>query len=360
LQRIFVTDCEGPISRNDNAYELVAKFVPDGGKLFSIISKYDDVLADVLKREGYNAGDTLKLVLPFLKAYGVTDQQMREFSAQNLLLISGTKETLRHIAGLADAYIVSTSYEHYIHALCDFVSFPFENTFCTRLSLDNYHLTSLQTALLKAIGREIVDMSMINIPDDAETLGDFSAGDQDTIRRLDEFFWKEIPAIGAGRIFADVSAVGGEQKAEAVRAIVKKYNLPLSSVMYVGDSITDVQAFQLVRQSGGLAVSFNGNGYAIRSAEVSVMSENNVVTAVLADVFLNQGKEAAVQLVKNWNLHALKDSKASPVVLERLFDVFPAALPKVVTVTAKNMDALSKESSEFRKKVRGEAVGKLG
>ncbi len=94
VKRVFLSDCEGPISKNDNAYEATTHFVPDGDKLFSVISKYDDVLADIVKKPGYNAGDTLKLILPFLKAYGVTDKALREFSAQNLLLIAGSRETL--------------------------------------------------------------------------------------------------------------------------------------------------------------------------------------------------------------------------------------------------------------------------
>jgi hypothetical protein len=40
--------------------------------------------------------------------------------------------------------------------------------------------------------------------------------------------------------------------------------------------------------------------------------------------------------------------------------LYPKALPKVQIVTAKNMEMLVKESSEFRKKVRGEAIGRLG
>ncbi len=31
--RIFVSDCEGPISKNDNAFELTASFVQDGDML---------------------------------------------------------------------------------------------------------------------------------------------------------------------------------------------------------------------------------------------------------------------------------------------------------------------------------------
>ncbi len=69
MKRIFVSDCEGPISKNDNAFELAAHFIPEGEKLFTNISKYDDVLADVLQKPGYTAGSTLKLILPFFKAY---------------------------------------------------------------------------------------------------------------------------------------------------------------------------------------------------------------------------------------------------------------------------------------------------
>ena len=141
MKRVFISDCEGPISKNDNAFELTASFVPNGDRVFSLISKYDDVLADVLKKPGYNPGDTLKLILPFLKAFDVTDEQMRGFSAENLVLIADSKESLKHIHNLSEAFIVSTSYEHYIQALCGALMFPFENTFCTRLVFDKYGLS---------------------------------------------------------------------------------------------------------------------------------------------------------------------------------------------------------------------------
>lgn len=43
MKRIFISDCEGPISKNDNAFELSSNFIPNGDKLFTNISKYDDV-----------------------------------------------------------------------------------------------------------------------------------------------------------------------------------------------------------------------------------------------------------------------------------------------------------------------------
>jgi len=360
LKRIFVSDCEGPISKNDNAFELTARFIPDGDKLFSIISKYDDVLADIVKIPGYNAGDTLKLILPFLKAFNVADKKMQEFSEQTLLLIAGTRETLRHIQNLADAFIVSTSYEHYIKALCNAVDFPFENTYCNKLNLDKYKLLASEKVKLKALAREVSQMEMITIPQHARALDDLSERDEETVKRLDQIFWEDLAAVSCGKMFSEVNTVGGGQKAEAIRDAAAKLKVPLSGVMYVGDSITDVEALKLVRDNGGLAISFNGNKYAVREAEVAVLSENNMVTAVLADIFLKYGKAEVLKLVENWDIQFLKTSKVNTSILAPFLAFYPNALPKVQIVTSQNLESLTKVSSEFRKQVRGEAVGKLG
>ena len=92
----FITDCEGPISKNDNALELATNFLPEGEKFFTQLSRYDDFLA-LTGREGYKAGDTLRLVLPFLKAYGTRDKKIVEYSRKNILLMPGAKETLRFV-----------------------------------------------------------------------------------------------------------------------------------------------------------------------------------------------------------------------------------------------------------------------
>src|SRR5680860_898070 len=118
MRRIFISDCEGPISKNDNAFEITKNFIPKGDSFFALISKYDDVLADILNKPGYNAGNTLKLILPFLLAYDVTDEQIEDFSAQHLLLITESKLTLSFIQKIVPAFIVSTSYEQYIRELC--------------------------------------------------------------------------------------------------------------------------------------------------------------------------------------------------------------------------------------------------
>ena len=360
MKRIFVSDCEGPISKNDNAFELATHFIPNGDKLFANISKYDDVLADVLEKPGYSAGSTLKLILPFLKAYGVSDRQMEDFSAKNIILIANSKNTLHHVQAIANSFIVSTSYEHYIKALCKALDFPNENTYCTQVSLDKYAITQQERKRLKELAEEIVQMRLVDIPPASKTIDTFSRSDQAIIQRLDEIFWGELPKMSVGKMLTDVVTVGGGQKAEAIKDAAKSLNADLEDVMYVGDSITDVEAFKLVRANGGLTVSFNGNSYAVKNAEVAVLSENNVVTAVIADLFCRFGKEKTMTALCSWSYEALQKSGVNDALLRQLSDLYPDCLPKVQIVTAENMDSLVKESSEFRKKVRGVAIGRLG
>jgi energy-converting hydrogenase A subunit R len=360
VKRVFVSDCEGPISKNDNAFELTSYFVPDGDKLFTVVSRYDDVLAEVVRKTGYEAGGTLKLVLPFLKAYGVRDEKMRKFSAEHLVCIPGIKDTLQHVRGLAPAFIVSASYEHYLRALCEVLEFPFENTYCTRVCLDKYGIRENEKEELKQIAGEIARMPVFEFPSDAESLDDLPREDQETVRRLDEIFWKKIAEMEIGRIYCEVNPEGGGEKAEAIKDIVDRLGVAVADVMYVGDSITDDEAFRLVERKGGLTVSFNGNQYAVRNAEIAVLSENSIVTAAVADVFLRFGKPEALNLVKNWNRKALEKSSVSQALLDRLFKLYPNRLPKVKIITDQNMEALAKESSRFRNKVRGEAIGRLG
>ncbi len=113
-------------------------------------------------------------------------------------------------------------------------------------------------------------------------------------------------------------------------------------------------------KTADLTVSFNGNGYAVKNAEVAVLSESNIVTAVIADLFCRFGKEKAVDALEAWSIEGLNKSGVDKGLLGHLSILYPDRLPKAKIVTAQNMESLVKESSEFRKKVRGVAIGRLG
>lgn len=358
MKKVLISDCEGPISKNDNAFELTAHYVPYGERFFTVVSRYDDVLAYVLKRQGYKAGDTLKLILPFLRAYGVTDRKMREFSAKSLILIPKAREMLHHTRALAHTFIVSTSYEHYIKALCQAVEFPFRNTYCTKLKISKYHITRDEKKRLIELAKEIAQMPIIEIPENAKSLEDFPKEHRRAVLRLDEIFWKEIANMESGKFLHEVNPVGGAEKAEAIRDAVKKVGAKLADVVYIGDSITDVEAFKLVKENGGLAVSFNGNRYAVENAEVAILSNHCMPTAIITELFIRLGKERTLKIVENWSFEALRKAEISSTSIESLLKL--GNLPKVKIITKENIEALAVESSEFRKKVRGEAIGRLG
>ena len=46
----YITDCEGPLTLNDNAYEIAQHFLKKGGQLFKILSLYDDYLVELIKK----------------------------------------------------------------------------------------------------------------------------------------------------------------------------------------------------------------------------------------------------------------------------------------------------------------------
>ena len=357
--RVFVTDCEGPISKNDNAFELMSRIVPNGDCLFPLISRYDDVLADIVKKPCYKAGDTLRLILPFLRAYGATNKLFRDYSSQNVLLVPGADETLRFVNSLMSSFIVSTSYEQYIFSLCDIIEFPKENVYCTKLDIDKYHLPEGEITKIKTITKELTTKPMIEIPDSAVSLDSFPKESQETIARLDELFWHELIGTQAGKMIKEVNPVGGYEKANAVKDIAKKTGADLSDIIYVGDSITDVDSFRLVKSAGGLTVSFNGNRYAVREAEIAVMSHHTYITTVLAEVFNRFGKQKILDLTDNWSLDHVK-SFCSPSLLDKLTRFVLEKPFRIEKITSSNMEKLASESSAFRKTVRGEAVGKLG
>lgn len=357
---VFISDCEGPISKNDNAFELTKHFIPDGDYFFSLISKYDDVLVDIVRRPRYKAGYTLKLITPFLKAYGATNETVERYSAENVLLIQGALNMLNYIRKLRPSFIISTSYNQYISSLCAITDFPLENVYCTRLDLDKYSISSKEIKRLKILREKITSYPMIEIPEGAKSLKYLSIKDQETIEKLDKIFWKEIMIMDSGRILREVNPVGGEEKAKAIRIITKKVGSPLNKVVYIGDSITDVQAFSLVKGGGGLTISFNGNRYAVKNAEVAVISKNAVVTSILVDLFFRFGREHVMRLAEMWSINTLEKFCVDATLIKKISKLDPDSFPKVERITTENVERVVKESSFFRKTVRGEAIGRLG
>lgn len=339
-KKVFISDCEGPISINDNAFELAGHYIEDGEKFFTIISKYDDILVDEVKREGYNAGGTLKLIIPFLKAYGATNKGIVEFSKENVLLVPGAKDTLGYIKEIMPSFIVSTSYSQYIKALCDLIDFPFENTYSTGLDIDEYEISNEDKAKIRKYRETIIKNP------------DFEV--------IDRIFWDDILKLPIHNIMKNVNPVGGEGKKEAVLDIISKYGFKNSDIMYIGDSITDVEPLRFAKENNGLAISFNGNEFALKEAEIAVMADNTVMISIIADLFNRSGKEEVINFIKLYidNPEGAIEHYSINDDLKKMMNTLN--LPKIAIITSDNFEGIVNQSKTFRNLVRGEAIGALG
>lgn len=339
-RKFFVSDCEGPISINDNAFELSGHFIDDGENFFEIISKYDDVLADVLKRPGYNAGGTLKLIVPFLKAFNADNKNIITFSTENVHLIKGAMETLKYINSKMPSFIVSTSYNHYIQALCNVTGFPFKNTYSTKLDIDSVNIPESEKDTLKQFRSTI-----INHPD---------------FEVLDDIFWNKLPRLRSGKLMDMVHPVGGDGKKQAVLDIISKNGFKPSDLFYIGDSITDVEPLKFAKENNGISVAFNGNEYAIKTSEIAVIAENTNITSILADIFNSNGTASVIEFVEHYSENP-EDALQSYYVNGDLKDtITKSKLPTVKIVKEDNLEQLIKSSSIIRRKLRGESIGGLG
>jgi energy-converting hydrogenase A subunit R len=328
---LYVTDCEGPVSKNDNAFEIAGRFLSGGERLFALLSKFDDYLGDIENVPGYRTGSTLKYILPFLKSAGVTDRDVRDFSGRNVTIVPGVKETLAAIRGVADVFMVSTSYVHYIEAVCAHVGIPMDNAYCTRLSFDGYRMEDGERRTIMGYLDEFLKLPPLSW-DEHGALDDVSRATVDTLKG---FFDAGLPALPVHAWVDPVEPVGGEGKAVAVREIVAREKTGLDRVIYVGDSITDVEALALVAAGGGLAVSFNGNRYAVQSAGYIVTSQDASVLAAMVREFVAGGLDG-VRL----------DGPGGDTRVYRKEDC--------------DLENVVRLSEKVRKEVRGQAIGALG
>jgi energy-converting hydrogenase A subunit R len=337
-KRIYCTDLEGPVTKNDNASEMAATVVPQGAEFFKRVSLYDDYLAEVINMPGYRSGDTLRLVLPFMMAHGLTSETMRSFSKEDILVVPGADRVLRGIAELGPAYIISTSYCQYVHAVCEAIGFPVTQTFCTRVDLDDFGIPLSEVKAVQSLVGRVLDRDPIDIPHGATGPDDLTPADQVTIMDLDTIFWDELPALSVYGIVEEVRPVGGPEKAVSIRRAADREGVDLSNVIYVGDSITDVEAFRTVRREGGLAVSFNGNRWAVKEADLAIVSPRADPVLPLAEAFLAGGR-ASVE-GRDWTGGAE--------------DTLSAWLGEA------DFEMVVETSERVRKEVRGSVIGGLG
>jgi len=356
------TGCEGPLALNDNAFEMCRDFLkPQGDRFFQQVSRYDDYLAEVAKKPGYKAGDTLKLILPFLKAQGLTNAQVLDYSQKTVKLMPGAEDAFKFLHRRNfPLFEISTSYRQFAEAVGLRLGFDRDHIVCTELDLDRYELSAAEAKELQLLYWEIVAAQEIDMPPGIMSPADLSAPVQDAIIALDRIFWERLPAMEIGALYGEVNPIGGPEKAQAVTDSLAKTGVSLADTIYVGDSITDVQAFEAVRAGGGLTISFNGNRYAVNAAEVVVVSDSAWSIALLTAICQSWGKKGVLEVAAPETRDKSRALVLPEEVIEPIFSGLDGRLVNLYLSKGPNRDKITEESQAMRAKLRGEAVAALG
>ncbi|MGA7563574.1 MAG: hypothetical protein WBW55_10240 [Desulfobaccales bacterium] len=362
LQIQVFTGCEGPLTLNNNAFELCREFLPPrGDRFFTQVSRYGDYLAHIAKSPEYRAGDTLKLILPFLKARGLSNAAIREFSAGNLKLMPGAQEAYRFLHRFGfPIFEVSIGYRQFAEVVGGELGFDPEHIFGTEPNLDRYPLGKSEAEELRRLQEEVQETPDIELPPGAASLAELPAPVQEAIGRLEHIFRERLPQMEIGAIYREVSFVGGPEKAGIVADSLARTGLKVEDTIYVGDSLTDVQAFQAVRDGGGLAISFNGSRHALNAAEVAVVSDSAWSIGMLTAIFRLWGKEGVLEVASperrgKSRALVLPEEMIEPIALGlqgRCFNLYQTQGPDLVR--------LAQESEAMQAGLRGAAIAARG
>ncbi len=314
----FFTDWEGPWILNDMVYDL-CKYLFKDEEFFRRLSQYDDYLAYVEKMTNYSAGDTLRLVAPFLVAIDVKEEDFKKVTS-SVKFIEDAYNAMSFLTKKYTPVVISTTYEICLKETAKKIGIH-DNLYGTKLTLKNYKINERWKNWLIRKVDEISSLPEIDIKNPNKKATEY----------LNRLFWKEIKNSPFWKVMNDVIVINAEKK----REIADRCK---GSVIAIGDSISDVKMLELAKNRG-VAIAFNGNEFALEYADVAIISKTAYSEAMIVDIFLSRGKEGLLEYEKSDHilLDKLKDT-------EIYFDI--------------NEDVIEK-SLKMRKKLRGEA-GELG
>jgi energy-converting hydrogenase A subunit R len=319
LDRRFIAfDLEGPLSPDDNAYDLMGLF-PNGKKIFEALSLYDDQLA-LEGKEGYEAGDTLRLILPFLIKHDISRKHIEEL-AEKARLNQGANELIRDLKNAGwQVFSITTAYEPYALVLTAKLGIKKDNVAATPFPPLNIKLNKSEERLIEEIENMILE------------------GQKDLKKALDRFFWQEIPKTDLAPVMKTTLPIGGTRKVKALENFSRIHQPKLACWVFVGDSITDAKVLERLRSANGLAIAFNANIHALSFATIALASTET------KDLW---------PILDGWQEGGLDLMREKVLELERL------APEKYSWLQGKRLDDVLEVHRQVRLKMRQEA-GKLG
>lgn len=349
--RIFVCNCHGFLTENDYLRDLCARFIRNGAHFYDVLKRYDELTAYVLGREEASAGDVAKWVVPFLKANGATDFLVEKFGREDRRMMPGAKEAIGYISSLLPSFMTTSVYEHGTIGIMESLGNPVLDVGCTQMSLDDQEFGRPDSRRIREMTERITALKVPKVEYALNVPMEIDEGDVKIIRTLDDILKNEIPETKGMSLMESVTAMTSHKKAYRLLDIRRQTNIDLDCTMYIGGDDTDYQAMDLVRDSGGLSLAFNGTNFAVRGCNIAIMSHDSTVGAMFVEQFYDRGIESALELANNWDRKYIKNFDfPDENLVARMLETHPRKLPEVHVVDRHNVDEIAEKSAAYRKK----------
>ncbi|MFX1477641.1 MAG: HAD hydrolase family protein [Promethearchaeota archaeon] len=366
-KKVCCWDLEGPISIVDFAAEIGKLLCQqttfnlqnyDMGAFFRMISLYDDYIIDVpgVKEElnipEYQPGDTLRIMAP-LYTVCYNDNELSSLAKNNIGLLPGCRELMRILHKDWDIFIISTSYTHFAHTVTAALDISKDHVYCTELNLKKLK-SGLQNieqeveTLLKIIFQKYIDNNQ-----------DLNS----VLEELNNFFWSREESEYI-KLMNQVKVRGGKRKEVAIEDISKRTGVEISEMIALGDSITDIDMLQRLNIEGGIAVSFNGNRFSLRRANIAVTTPNSLGVLPIFQLRHNLNEFLNEWEMKYDSFHHNPKNITHGLISKETKEHFVKYnfIPEFANLSNKTEEQLNKiilKQEIMRKKVRGWA-GNLG
>lgn len=340
------------LTRSNHVRDLCARYVKNGGRLYDILARYDSLTLYALGRDTANAGSVNRMVVPFLKAGGITDEAAYDFCKSTTVLMPDADQVLRYLSRQMPSFISSESYEHHLISLGEASDIPLSNISCNIFSFDSIKVSRPDAKVLRNIASTIINARLTDEMYSVTQSPYLNKFDSKLVDMIDdEFIKKTVKMDFMDQLRKDVK-VAGNEKAYAILELCRKKEIEMGATIVVGSDESDYPAMDLVRDSDGLAISFNGSEYAVRGSNVAIIDEHPITVAVLSMEFYNGGIESVYDMIDNWNIDALKERPcADRNLMNRFLAQFPEKLPEVYRVDDDNLMDVTIKSAAYRKRI---------
>ncbi len=349
-----IIEPQGLFTNRNAARDLCEHFIPKGGKFYDLVDRYWMVTTYVLNRDNHGKGsDTVRMVAPFLKAFGATDYDTVKFFRENMTLARGAGETARYMMNLMPVFMNTNMYRHGAEVLCDKMGIAgnFLNASSLDLNDDVCDMTRREARELREMAETVTSLRMPKDKYELDVPLELSSAETDMIVRLDDIFTNRLSGTAAGDMISNTVSVGANEKAYTLLDLRKTTQVDLDGTVYIGSSVMDYQVLDLVKDGNGLAMSFNGDEFSVHGANVAVIADDCIAAAVLSAQFYDSGIQGVFDLIDHWNPEYLRsypfpDRNLLNSMLKRSGRKFP----EVYRIDRDSVGGVAARSNAYRKR----------